>query len=214
MTGALRHGAAALAVFALAACAGASVTSVSEAAAHAPPPREILVEVDAPPPAPADDRATARSIGSALGRDLVKQLDAAHLAASERPPGTLARGDAVLHVDVTLADEGSRLKRVVIGFGAGRARLTATASLESAAGASLTRFDTASDSGMKPGLLLPGAVAGATGNLIHLAIGGGVDVAMNMRDGLAAPTQHTAGAIVKQLKTYYAAVGWPWPKAG
>ena len=210
---ALRHGVAAIGLLTLAGCAGASVTGVSEEAAHTPPPREILVEVDAPSDASPDEGATARSIGSALGRDLVKQLDAAHLVASERPPGTLPRGDAVLRVDVTLADEGNKLKRVVIGFGAGKARLTATASLESADGASLTHFDTASDSGMKPGLLLPGAIAGATGDLIHLAIGGGIDVAMNMRDGLAAPTQHTAGAIVRQLKTYYAAVGWPWPHA-
>ena len=211
---ALRHGAAAIGLLALAGCAGASVTGVSEVTAHTPPPQEILVEVDVPASASPDQGATARSIGSALGSDLVRQLEADHLAASERLSAALPRGDAVLRVTVTLADQGNKLRRMVIGFGAGKARLTATAALETADGVDLTRFDTSANSGMKPGLLLPGAVAGATGNLIHLAIGGGIDVAMNMRDGLAAPAQHTAGAIVKQLRTYYAAVGWNWPHAG
>lgn len=208
-------GAAALLLLSLLGCSGARVNDVSTAAAGMPAPRAILVEVDATSSASADLGATARSVGAVLGRDLVARLRAANLLALERSASrSLPDGDAVLRVDVDLADDGNRVERLVIGFGAGRARLSTTATLERMDRRALTRFDTASDSGLKPGLLLPGAVAAATGNLIHLAIGGGIDVALNARDGLSAPAEHTAGAIVKQLRTTYAANGWRWPKAG
>jgi len=54
-------------------------------------------------------------------------------------------------------------------------------------------------------------VASATRNPIHLAIGGAIDIAMNLRGGLARPTSSTATAIVAQLKQYYATAGWYRP---
>ena len=61
------------------------------------------------------------------------------------------------------------------------------------------QLNTYSDSGFKPGLLLPGGIALATGNAAHLAIAGGLDVAFNVRGGLQQPVKHTSSAIVPTL---------------
>jgi len=129
-------------------------------------------------------------------------------------PGTHRPGAAVLNVSVVAADPGSLVERFVVGFGAGRAQLAVKADFEStdSAGAhAMTAFDTSSDSGYKPGIILPGGIALATRNIIHLAIGGGIDVAANVNSGLGGPVGKTASAIVSQLRKYYMSVGWHWP---
>src|SRR5262249_18088242 len=106
--------------------------------------------------------------------------------------------------------------RMVIGLGAGRAELQASAELwtPSAAGIGpLMTFNTSSNSGRGPGLIVPGGVALATGAAVHLAIGGGIDLAQNADGGLDRRLKGTARTIVDQVKKYYGSVGWYWPTA-
>ncbi len=214
----LRLVGASLLLSAVAGCAGARVTDVTSAKPAGRPPVEILVEVTA---FPATDDAQAKigpELADKLRSDLVERLTKAGVSAEPFVPGTTHPGAALLHVSITEAEPGSYMERFIIGFGLGRTDFRAKADLESAdtAGAySLTAFDTSSGSGrMMPGLILPGALALATRNLLPLAIGGGIRVATSFRGGLDGDARETAAAVVKQLKTYYASVGWPRPAAG
>ena len=210
----LRLAALAALLIGLTGCAGATVSNVATVQSRGPSPSDILVAVDAAPMSDATQTEAAQAIASKLQTALVERLTSSRVTAEPFVRGTSHPGAAVLHVSVVRADPGSLAERLVVGFGLGSAKLKANSELESADGSggiSLTAFNTSSHSDIKPGLILPGAVALATRNPIHLAIGGGIDIAMNLRGGLARPTSSTASAIVAQLKKYYAAAGWYWP---
>lgn len=72
-------------------------------------------------------------------------------------------------------------------------------------------FSATAKDGRKPGLIVPGAVAAATGELSRLAIGGGVGLLMGSRSGLHRGAKRSAALIVKQTRQFYRASGWPWP---
>jgi len=204
-----------LVVMLCAGCAGARITHVAAASVGAPQPEVILVHVDAPPLPDAAKRQLAATVAAKLEADLVKKLRQEHLSAAPYAPGAGYGHAVILHVAITEADEGNAIARMVIGFGAGRAELHARAELlkgDQASAAPMTAFDTASDSGRMPGLILPGGIAIASAHIITLAVGGGIRVATGFRDALDKPVHETSTAIVRQLRTYYASVGWHWPE--
>src|SRR5262249_27210336 len=138
-------------------------------------PVEILVDVSTEAFAAAAQANVAETVRADLQADLVKELTAARVFAEPLRAVTQQAGAAVLHVTITAADPGNAVKRLIIGLGAGRAELQAAAELRmpSAAGDSpLVAFNTSGDSGRKPGLIVPGGIALATGKAVHLAIGG------------------------------------------
>ncbi|HVE20459.1 MAG TPA: DUF4410 domain-containing protein [Acidocella sp.] len=201
-------------VLLLSGCTGAKIANVTSVDAGSPSPTEILVQVDSTPIDQDTNAATLTKVTAALQSDLIEQLTKARVTAEPFVPGTSHPGAAVLHISIAEADPGSALERIIIGFGAGQARLQAEVDFETAdtrAAQTMTAFDTSSNSGYQPGLIVPGGVALATGRAVHLAIGAGIDVALNVRGGLARPTEKTASAVVNQLKKYYASVGWIWP---
>jgi len=199
---------------ALAGCAGAQISDVASAKATGPAPARILVDVSAAQAGGETQTNAANKVASELRADLLQRLAKAGVKAEPFVSDTHHPGAAVLRVSVVEADPGSLLERFVIGFGAGRAQLAVKADFESTDSAdayAMTAFDTSSDSGYKPGIILPAGIALATRNIIHLAIGGGIDAAVNVNGGLDGPVNRTASAIVGQLKTYYVSVGWHWP---
>jgi len=206
---------AAAVVGALAGCATARVSDATHGISSETQPAEILVDVTTETFATASEADAAQAIRTELQADLVKDLTAARVLAEPIGAGPERTDAAVLHVTITEAAPGSALKRLVIGLGAGRAQLQAAAELRvpSAATGSLVSFNTSSDSGRGPGLLVPGGVALATGAAVHLAIGGGIDLAENARGGFGRPLKATARTIVDELKKYYGSVGWSWPTA-
>jgi Domain of unknown function (DUF4410) len=194
---------------ALAGCAGAQVSDVAATHQADRPPGEILVEVST-----AMETQPAGDVAAKLRSDLVQQLTKAGLAAEPFASGTNDPGAAVLHVSITEATPGSYLERLIIGFGLGRSQLQAKVALESAGGAAhpITAFDTSSASGrVMPGLVLPGAIAAASRNVMPLMIGGGLKLATSLRGSLDNSARQTAEAIVGEIKDYYASVGWRWP---
>lgn len=78
------------------------------------------------------------------------------------------------------------------------------------AGAAMT-FSASAKDGRKPGVILPGGVALATGELSRLAIGGGLGLLMESRSGLDRGAKRSAAAIIKQTRLLYRASGWIWP---
>lgn len=210
----LRVAAVAFALPMLAACASARVSNIAAQTAAAPQPTEILVAVDTAADIPSTQAGIAGQIAFKLRTTLVQKLTASGITSEFFAPGTSHPGAAVLHIAITRADPGSATERFLIGFGLGQAVLTAQADLQSSDAtnaSSLAAFRTSGDSGYRPGLVLPGGVALATGDAIHLAIGGGIKIATSLRGGLDRPTRGTADAIVGQLQKYYAAEGWRWP---
>ena len=199
---------------ALAGCASVRVADVVSSNAAGSPPAEILVEVRAATTLQGAQPTVAQQVAATMESDLVARLRKAGISSAPIAPEGHPQGAAILHVSVVEAEPGNALERVVIGFGVGRAKLDIKADLQSteAAGAHpMTQFEASSHSGFKPGLILPGGVALATHDAVHLLIGGTIDIATNIHGGLQKPIKNTTTAVVDQLKKYYSSVGWQWP---
>ena len=197
-------------LIALAGC-GAHVTDLSASVDNGPAPSEILVRV-----VPSQEGTVSDEVAGKIQSAVVDRLTEAHVTAEPYVAGTRHPGAAVLQISVVQADSGNFLERFIIGFGMGEAKLAVRADLIPAdrlAVPPVLAFDASANSGIQPGLVLPGAVALGTGGLIGLAIGGAIDVAGNIHGGLDRPERSTAKAIVTQLKDYYATAGWQWPAA-
>jgi hypothetical protein len=196
----------------LAACAGGRVDHVALAPIHAPAPAAFRIDVSLAP----DLRAVpaAGRVAETLQAGLIKRYGKAGFSATAAMDGAAGPGIATVHVRISRADPGNPIKRLVIGFGAGRSSLRTDTSLDlpGDSGAALT-FSSATDSGRKPGMILPGGIAAATGNLVHLAIGGGLDLALIGRSSLARNADRSAKLIVDQTHNLYRTAGWRWPTA-
>ncbi len=136
--------------------------------------------------------------------------------------GTPAVGENILVVDGEFTDinEGNRLRRLVIGFGAGASSLDANVSLYQRSGAEyqkLLDFTTHADSGKMPGAAVTGgagAAAGAGAGMIvgtNVALGAG----KTYRSSTGQLGDKTAQEVVDQLDGYFAQHGWnPTPAGG
>lgn len=106
-------------------------------------------------------------------------------------------------------DEGSQLKRTVIGLGAGQSYLSTQGQLyrtdEAQAGPFLT-FHTSGDSGMAPGLLVGGAVGQAVTGAA--AVGAGASGLRGSRKGTADDLRNTAASIAQYLADYWKTRNW------
>ena len=212
----MQIGLAAAMVAVLAGCATARVNDTTYASPKGTQPVEILVDVTTEALTDAAQARVVQAVRTDLQADLVKELTAARVFAEPLSAATQHVGAAVLHVTITAAAPGNAFKRLVIGLGAGRAQLQAAAELRipSAAGDSpLVTFNTSSDSGKKPGLIVPGGIAFAAGSVVPLAVAGGFDLATATKGAFDRPLKATARAVVDQLKKYYGSVGWYWPTA-
>ncbi|ATP18002.1 MAG: DUF4410 domain-containing protein [Cupriavidus sp.] len=195
----------------LPACAGTAVHDLSMAPARSQQiPGAIGVRVTLAPDIRSDP--DAGKAAHRLQAELVKAYRKAGLPASVTPDGQPSPGEATVRVQIVRADPGNSTERLLIGFGAGRSALLTKASFDIAgqAGPAMSFSATAKD-GRKPGLIVPGAVAAATGELSRLAIGGGVSLLVGRRSGLDGGAKRSAALIVKQTRQLYRASGWPWP---
>jgi hypothetical protein len=202
-----------LSLLALAGCANAQVSALTRAGTPAPAPQQVLVEVTPAPQATSKEAESASRAAAGLQAELLNRLAKAHVAAAPYSAAADKPGALVLHATIAAANPGNAAVRVIVGFGAGASRMLVGVDMHSGGQAPgpAEQFDVASHSAYRPGLILPGGVALATHSLWHLGIGGGIDVALNLRNGLAAPEANAAGAMVAQLKSYYTAEGWNWP---
>ncbi|WP_083706627.1 DUF4410 domain-containing protein [Sphingomonas sp. gentR] len=195
----------------LPACAGTAVHDLSMAPARSQQiPGAIGVQVTLAPDIRSDP-----DVGKAAQRlqtELVKAYRKAGLPASVTPYRPPAPGGARVRVQIVRADPGNSAERLLIGFGAGRSALLTKASFKMAGqtGPAMS-FSASAKDGRKPGMIVPGAIAAATGELSRLAIGGGVGLLMGRRSGLDGGAKRSAALIVKQTRQLYRASGWPWP---
>ncbi len=150
-------------------------------------------------------RATAVSLSEQLVAKLQKKGIAAERALDDRAPPLHAFVVRGQFLDV---DKGSRLKRVVIGFGAGSSKLVARVQVYQAVDWGLRRIAEAEAvaSGSKmPGVALPvGIAATAT----SAAISGGMNILREVRGGMDADAGRMAEQIAKRAEAYYRSQGW------
>jgi hypothetical protein len=189
-------------------CASSKATDVAFASTPvAETPRTLAVEVAVSPELAGDP--DAREAADGLHYALLKRYRDAGLDASEA--GGAAH--AIVHVDVTKADRGSQMRRMLIGLGSGRSSLQTRTTFRVAGGGDpAMRFASSTKSSRKPGLILPGAVAAATGEVSRLAIGGGINLLIPGRAGLRNEADRSAKLIVRQTRELYRSSGWRWPE--
>ncbi len=199
----------------LAACAG---TRVNDLVVSAPPspipivaPHTIQVQVVGVEDAsqfsarhagtPADEAQAVAGLSAGLTSLLAERgLIAA-------PPGQSP--DLILRCLVTDARSGSQLKRIVIGLGAGKARLQLQVSLIDPRinQQPVLSFEAVSTTGSTPGAAIPVGPGGAVG-----AVGGAYGLYKGSKQGLPLEELQAQKKIDDQLKTYFSAQGWTYPE--
>jgi hypothetical protein len=196
----------------LAGCAGTKIDNLAMTPTNAPTPRMLLVDVDVAP----------GMEGQPLAREAAGKLQAKLLERYAREGVTVAAADgrsnrptaAVLRVKIDRAEGGNKLKAFAIGFGAGSSSLRTSAVLEvpGTRGPAL-RFDSRTTANLRPGFILPGGIAAATGETAGLPISAGLGLFSVTRTGLGRDVDRSAKRIVAETKDHYVRVGWTWPRA-
>lgn len=157
---------------------------------------------------------TGRKLGAQVAEELVEKIADMGLPAQlARESASPRENDLVLVGFFASVNEGSRLERVVIGFGSGAAdlqthvegyRMTANG-LQKLGSGSLD-----SGGGKGPGMVVPTIVTIATANPIGLAVGGAVKAEgeLSGRTTIEGSAKRTAGKIADELKVAFQEQGW------
>jgi hypothetical protein len=185
-------------------------------------------------PQSADEISVGRKLGAELAAELVKGINELGLhaeeAKTETPP---ARGDLVIRGAFVSIKEGSRLKRVLIGFGAGAGEiktLVEVYEITAKGPRPLVSEEIESKGGKLPGMVFavaaavvtgpaglavsPVATAGTAGAAGEAAAGsGGVNVAKELGpESLGAAIKRTADEVKDALSVIFRKHGWIGPR--
>jgi hypothetical protein len=165
-------------------------------------------------PQSAQEVAVGRKLGDQVATRLVDEILKMGLPAERAgsgPPPQL--GDLIIKGEFVSIDEGSRLKRMLIGFGASAAELkTFVEGYQVTAGGlrPLGSVEIKAPGGKTPGMLVPvvgGAVAGRAGT--SAAISGSMNVAQEMGpESIEGAAKRTAKEIGKVLSEGFKRRGW------
>lgn len=158
-----------------------------------------------------DDAATVASkSASLLQSDLVKALNKAGIPAQAWTDGSSWPSSGIMIDGQFLTiDEGSQIRRMAIGLGAGESYLNTQVQvyeLGDPEAAPFLVFHTDGDSGMAPGLLVGGAVGKAVTS--SAAVGAGVSGFRGSKKGTPDDLKNTASSISTYLKGFWQKQGW------
>ena len=157
---------------------------------------------------------TGRRLGTLIAQELVSDIQAMGLPAARAGLGTSpAVGDGVIRGYLVSVEGGSAGKRFIIGFGAGKAELDTVVEgyVMTAQGLRKLGSGTLSSSGAKtPGVIVPSAVAIASGSPVGLIVIGGAKLygEATGKTGLEGRAKSTADEISQQLKIRFQDRGW------
>lgn len=181
----------------LTACAGARITQ--KAILSPPPvlPATILVGIAFD--APADP--ALQQVASRLERKIVEDMVDLGLPARA---ASARSGSADTRLTLRLVElrKGDPAQRMLIGFGAGKSAMLVTARLSTPDGVSFDLTARAT-SGSKPGLIMAGGVAAATGKLLHMVIGGSLGLISDVRGGTGGNVRNVSRLVARQVRDYY-----------
>lgn len=173
----------------------------AQVAAQKTPPTEKELEV-------------GRKLGAEVAKDLVEEIQDMGLPAvraAELPQGAV--GDLVIRGTFVSVDEGSAVKRIVVGFGSGGAELKTLVEGYVMTDRGLRKLGSGQiDSGgnKMPGVVLPLAVFVATANPVGLVVGGAVKATGELTGSstIEGSGRRTAELIAKELKVKFEEQGW------
>jgi hypothetical protein len=188
------------------------------APADMPADSSLTGQVDAPSTPPtAEELETGRKYGAMIAQELVKDIQAMGMPATEAGPGASPQiGDGVIRgyiVSTQGGSTGNMVKRMVIGFGAGNTEMDTLVEgyVVTPQGLRKLGSGTLTAAGNKtPGMVVPAAIAIATANPVGLIVVGGIKIAgaATGRSGLEGRAKATADEISAQLKIRFQDRGW------
>ena len=151
-----------------------------------------------------------KQLGDIVARELVKEIlklgMPAERAYTGPPPGI---GDLLIKGEFISVDEGSRMKRMLIGFGAGSGELkTHVEGYQITAKGErwLGEGEVKTAGGKMPGMLVPVAGGAKAGSI---AVSGGMNIAQEKGpESLEGAAKRTAQEIAKTLSKAFARQGW------
>src|SRR5690242_9706706 len=156
-----------------------------------------------------------RGLFARLG-ELVERIERLGLPAERAAAGQAApTGSLAITGQFLSIDEGNRMRRTMIGFGAGQSEVRALAqvALQTAHGPLLAEeFETSGASARTPGvapMIGPGlAVRGAAGVASSVAVSGGTHALTEHRTEVEADARRIADELAKQLGKFFVHHGW------
>lgn len=165
-------------------------------------------------PPTAEELATGRELGAEVAEALVAEIHEMGLPAVRAGESEPRLGDYALVGLFESIDEGSAIKRVVIGFGSGTAEMKTQVEgyrmTESGMHRLGSRDVDAGGAGKTPGIVIPIIVTVATANPIGLAVGGAVKAGGELtgRATIEGTARRTADALGDELRGAFRRQGW------
>jgi hypothetical protein len=179
-----------------------------------PPDSAAAAKVDRSDPPSPEDIQTANELGGLIAERLAADIREMGLSASRAMPGAQPRlGDGVLKGYFVSTESGKGGRRFLVGFGAGKSEMETVVEGYQATPQGLRNLGsgTLNAEGAKtPGVIVPAAVAAATGSPVGLVVVGGVKLynEASGRSGLEGRAKSTADEIAEQLKIRFKERGW------
>jgi Domain of unknown function (DUF4410) len=159
--------------------------------------------------------AIGRDVQSRMSEELVTGIRDLGLPAQRATKGTPLPPDAIAVTGLFLnVDEGNRLRRTVIGFGAGGSQVNAQVEVYAPSSSGLSKlleFSTHADSGTMPGAAVTGGVgAAASGGMTAGAAAAnmGVSAVKGYRSQVEQMAGRSADQAVAYLSEFFAKQGW------
>lgn len=153
-----------------------------------------------------------REAARALSAELVKAIQKLGLPAEQAAAAPILTGNTLaIEGQFVSIDQGNRLRRMVIGLGAGATEVTTQVQVYSVTPAPrrlLQEFETTAQSSRKPGMAETMGVGAAVKGAQAVAIGAGVGVASEYGATVESDASRTAKAIAKELAKFFASEGW------
>ena len=169
-------------------------------------------------PQTSQDVKLGRSLGARVAEKLVEEIRAMGLPAQRASGSGIAprEGDLLIKGEFVKIDPGSRMKRMLIGFGAGASELQTHIEAYQVTAEGPRRLGSAqieTQGGKMPGMLVPVGAGAAAGRAAKsAAIAGGVGVAKEVgSEGMNAAAKRTAEQIAELLSEGFVRQGWISP---
>lgn len=165
-------------------------------------------------PQTAEQIETGRQVGAEIAAALVEEIRSLGLPAERASTHTAPQlNDIVIRGYLLSVDEGSRAKRMAVGFGSGASRLSVAAEGYQMTVAGLRKLGSGTleaGGGKGPGAAAPLAVILATGNPVGLIVGGGIKAygEMSGKSKIEGRAKDAAKAIVEEMKPRMRQQGW------
>jgi hypothetical protein len=162
-----------------------------------------------------------REVAAAVSEEVVQRIRALGLPA-ERAPSIqpLTNGTLGIEGQFISIDEGNRFRRMIIGFGLGKAEVRTLVQVYFGmdGGQSIVQqFETTAESSKMPGMApmmgVGAAARGAAGLARAAVVSGGMHTVGEFRENVEAEARRTADVLVKRLAQFFAAQGWISPEA-